>query len=120
MPAILHVLRYFDTTHDPGEGTIVTLGDRTTLGRHPESVICLPIPAVSKYHAQIQLRDGAYFLEDRHSRNGTYLNGRQIVPSVPVRLAHRDHIRLGGFEALFLERGPEGEFEHPGEPLAPP
>jgi phosphoserine phosphatase RsbU/P len=56
----------------PIEGTSVILG------RHPACDIVLESAAVSRQHARILDASGTFYLEDLHSRNGTYLNGRQV------------------------------------------
>jgi serine phosphatase RsbU (regulator of sigma subunit) len=49
------------------------------LGRHPACDIVLESAAVSRQHSRILAIDGNYYLEDLHSRNGTFLNGRPIT-----------------------------------------
>ena len=53
-------------------------GDRTVMGRHPECDIVLDVGAVSRQHAHIVAEAGKYFVEDLHSRNGTFVNGQPI------------------------------------------
>ncbi len=59
-------------------------GDRMVLGRHPSCEIVLDNAAVSRQHAQILNRRGAFFLEDLRSRNRTYLNGAPIEGRTPL------------------------------------
>ncbi|GAB4138563.1 MAG: SpoIIE family protein phosphatase [Planctomycetaceae bacterium] len=67
--------------------------DETVLGRHPDCQVQLSSNMVSRHHARI-LREGTdYFLEDLGSGNGTLLNGQPV--SSPLRLSHRDRIKLG-------------------------
>ena len=61
----------------PGD-QITIPGDRAVLGRHPECDIVLDAAAVSRQHAQIVQDGGDYFIEDLHSRNGTFVNGRMV------------------------------------------
>jgi serine phosphatase RsbU (regulator of sigma subunit) len=56
----------------PLEGTAVILG------RHPACDIVLESAAVSRQHARILEAEGKFYLEDLHSRNGTFLNGRPV------------------------------------------
>ena len=53
-------------------------GARMVLGRHPECDIVLDAAAVSRQHAQILVEGENYFVEDLHSRNGTFVNGRLV------------------------------------------
>jgi serine/threonine protein kinase len=51
--------------------------------------------AVSRRHARIFPREGAFFLEDLGSANGTSLNGRWLRPRDPVALSAGDLIAVG-------------------------
>ncbi len=59
-------------------------GQQAVLGRHPQCDIVLDQGAISRQHAQISLLDGAYFIEDLKSRNGTLVNGQLIQGSHPL------------------------------------
>lgn len=48
-----------------------------------------------KAHAQILQSDGAFYLEDRGSANGTFLNGNELSANSPSLLNNGDQIRLG-------------------------
>ncbi len=50
---------------------------------------------VSAQHARIAHRDGAWYLDDLQSRNGTYLDGRRLTPGAPILLAAGQVIGLG-------------------------
>lgn len=67
-------------------------GDRMVMGRHPSCQIVLDNAAVSRNHAQILERQGAWFLEDLRSRNGTLLNGERVQGS--AELKNGDEIRV--------------------------
>ena len=49
-------------------------------------------PVVSRYHAKIYKRDGAYYLEDLNSKNGTYLNGQMISYHEAMPIKSKDTI----------------------------
>ena len=65
----------------------------TYLGRSPTNNVVIDDSFASNEHAQIVLRDGQWWLEDRHSRNGTTLN--EIVISQPVVMTDGDIIGIG-------------------------
>ena len=48
--------------------------------------------AVSRYHARIIKSEGAYYVEDLNSRNGTFINGEIIPYHEPRRLSRMDMI----------------------------
>ena len=78
-------------------------GGRLILGRKRD--LCqlhLPHDSVSRQHAALALRNGALYLEDRNSGNGTILNGKTLtIGSPPVRLKSGDRIKLGEVELMF-------------------
>lgn len=55
---------------------------------------------VSRYHAEIVLTDGKYFLKDMGSRNGSWINGGKIQPYRQTLLGDGDQIRFGHFTLL--------------------
>ena len=59
------------------------VGPSRTIGRSSKADLVLSDAMLSREHARIFLEDGAWFLEDLHSRNGTRLNGRQVT--APLR-----------------------------------
>ncbi|QEG23258.1 SpoIIE family protein phosphatase [Mariniblastus fucicola] len=52
--------------------------DPVIIGRHPECSIQIDDGSVSRHHAKVVSVEGAWFLEDLDSRNGTFLNGQAI------------------------------------------
>ncbi len=65
----------------------------TTLGRAPTNTIVLEDAFCSLEHAQIVWRGGQWWLEDRHSSNGTRLNDDPIRE--PVVISSGDVIGIG-------------------------
>lgn len=70
------------------------LGEDTTLGRAASCTITLTDTYASQLHARVFRRDGALFVEDLGSTNGTYVNGRKVTSPVPVKRG--DAIKIGG------------------------
>lgn len=75
----------------PG-GKSVELAERVILGRNPDCDIVLTEGHPSRRHAQITTRDGAAWLEDLGSANGTFVNERPL--KAPVQLRNGDRIRF--------------------------
>jgi pSer/pThr/pTyr-binding forkhead associated (FHA) protein len=50
---------------------------------------------VSRFHAEISITDGRYYLKDMGSTNGTYINGKKIPPYKLTPIRTGDQIRLG-------------------------
>tara|TARA_R110002095_G_scaffold187932_1_gene165192 strand:- start:1078 stop:2802 length:1725 start_codon:yes stop_codon:yes gene_type:complete len=82
------------------EQIIELSGDRVIMGRHPNCEIVLDNVAVSRYHAQILESHGFYYLEDLHSRNGTFLNGTIIEGR--TELHENDTISICDIQMQFL------------------
>jgi hypothetical protein len=52
--------------------------ERLLVGRHPACDVVLSDPSVSRRHAQLTFRDGAWVLQDLASTNGTTVNGQRV------------------------------------------
>jgi hypothetical protein len=66
-------------TWSTGEGArVATFTHRFQIGRDLGSDIPTLDPLASRHHAEMQYRDGHWWLNDLESRNGTYLNGQRI------------------------------------------
>jgi len=60
-------------------GHTVRIGKQTfTIGRDPDCDLNLPDSGWSRDHAEIQFRPDGFVLQDRSSRNGTYVDGRAV------------------------------------------
>jgi len=55
------------------------------IGREDDCDVVIPERRVSRHHAEIRWRDGQYYLRDLRSKNGTYLNGREVIEPVPLQ-----------------------------------
>ena len=83
---------------EPGDtglqaGAVLPLQPSTRLGRSSRNTIVLDDAFVSSEHAVITNRDGAWWLVDAESTNGTYVNDAPVRG--PVRLASGDIIGIG-------------------------
>ncbi len=76
-------------------------GERTGLGRHPDSEISLDDITVSRRHAEITHDGSTYVVADAGSLNGTYVN-QERVDSSPLR--HGDELQIGKFRLVYFER----------------
>jgi pSer/pThr/pTyr-binding forkhead associated (FHA) protein len=74
-------------------------GERTTVGRSPDCGIFLDDVTVSRRHAVLIARQGAYFIEDLGSLNGTYVNRRRIDSA---QLGDGDEVQIGKYKLTFL------------------
>src|SRR5207302_5253418 len=98
----------------PNEGTLIPLeGDRFILGRNPECAVVIPVTSVSREHAQIVRIGGKFFIEDKQSRNGTFVNNQQV--STRTALKNNDRIRICDFIAAFLDQATVADAEPDAE-----
>jgi hypothetical protein len=76
----------------------LTFTGAVSVGRHIANTLPLPDPEVSRYHAQIFLRDDRFIISDLASRNGIYVNGRRQQEQM---LMPGDEICLGNTVLTF-------------------
>lgn len=67
-----------------------------SIGRDPSCQLRPASPAVSKTHCTITVENGAVFIEDNGSTNGTLVNGTRIERK--TQLNHGDHLKVGPLE----------------------
>jgi hypothetical protein len=86
---------------DPAVGAVFPLDAVTTLGRDVNNSIIVEDPFASTEHAVLTFRGRAWYVEDRDSTNGTFVNGSRVSGVAP--LGFGDQLQVG--QARFrLER----------------
>ncbi len=73
----------------------------TTIGRSPDCGIFLDDVTVSRKHAVVAERDGAFFVDDQGSLNGTFVNRKRVESS---QLEDGDELQIGKYRLTFLNR----------------
>ena len=81
-----------ETFHPEGE---------TTIGRSPDCGIFLDDVTVSRKHAVVSERDGAFLVEDQGSLNGTFVNRKRVESA---QLEDGDELQIGTYRLTFLNR----------------
>ena len=71
------------------------------IGRIDGNDMIMPDFAISKKHAMITLNDGAYYLKDLGSTNGTLVNGTRLDKR-PVKIHDKDVLSFARYEFTFL------------------
>ncbi len=56
---------------------------------------------IGRRHAEISIGEDGFYITDRASRNGTFVNNVKMLPDVPKHLKNGDLIRLGSLEFRF-------------------
>ena len=86
-----------------GGGRLALVKPTSVLGRSRDCDVVVPDHNVSRRHAEVRLEDGAHWLIDLGSTNGTLVNGKQVKR---VKLESGDRIEVGSTELVF-ERIPQ-------------
>jgi len=74
-------------------------GERMTVGRSPEADVFLDDVTVSRDHAVLVKRHGAWYLDDSGSLNGTYVNRKRIDSH---RLEDGDELQVGKYKLTYF------------------
>ena len=83
------------TLFDPRTGERVVLRAEHVFGRNAlRADTAIDDPGISLMHAVARWRNARWMLSD-HSRNGTFVDGRALVPGEPFPLAVGAEVRLG-------------------------
>ena len=78
------------------------LTERTLrIGRDPDNDVQLDNAAVSRNHAEIYRQGYPYYIEDKDSTNGTFVNGRFL--NWKIALNNNDRIQIGKNTLVFVE-----------------
>ncbi|MFI5310761.1 MAG: FHA domain-containing protein [Gemmatimonadales bacterium] len=88
------------TNPGPTKGTKYEIfGPLTNVGRGPHNDIAINDESVSDSHAKILKREGAWWLVDQNSTNGTYVGGRRVQGE--QQMVGAPDIRFGGIKMIF-------------------
>jgi hypothetical protein len=86
---------------------IFPLHEEAVIGRDPQDAlasdkfICIPEHTISRRHARIRRRGATYFIEDLHSRNGTFVLGNRLTPGAWQPLRDGDELALSSAQVVF-------------------
>ena len=86
----------------------------TVIGRASECEICILDNGLSRRHSAIETASGASFLQDLHSKNGSFVNGVRVERTA---LQPGDTIRLGDVVFTFNDDAPPANDRTPIDPL---
>ena len=63
--------------------------------KQPPAQILVKVPGVSRSHALVEYEEGSFLLSDLHSKNGTFVNGKRLIPDRRQQIGDKDQIRFG-------------------------
>ncbi|CAL1409976.1 unnamed protein product [Linum trigynum] len=74
-----------------------------TVGRHPDNLIVLTHPSISRFHFKIIVKSSTHqlFVTDLSSAHGTWVSRKKIEPGVRVEVAEGDTIRIGASTRVY-------------------
>ncbi|GFE64085.1 FHA domain-containing protein [Litoreibacter roseus] len=79
---------------EPDNARMPLVGQRISIGRGSANAVILNDVSISRVHAELHRnRDGGYSVTDMDSLNGTFINGRQVRGTLPVRAG--DTLKFG-------------------------
>ncbi len=83
-----------------GKHEFILEAGETTFGRDPNAGVYVDHPSVSRHHACLSISSEGAVLQDLHSRNGTFVDGRKI--DGPTKIGHGAIIGLGPITLTFI------------------
>src|SRR5882724_6353724 len=87
--------------------TVKLEGERIVLGRNADCGVVINEPAVSREHAVIRKIQGKYFIEDLKSRNGTFVNSKEVKSRTALK--DKDRIKICDNLLAFYENQAEDD-----------
>lgn len=93
-------------------------GDLLTVGRADDCHLTISHETLSRRHMTISLKDGACWIEDHGSSNGTFVNGKRVKPHTLTRVLPEDQITMGQ-AGVRLSVSAEPVMRKEGAPPAP-
>lgn len=104
----------------PGDSSLSARFDELggTIGRADTNQLVLPDPerGISRVHAQIVYRNGAYAIVDRGS-NPILVNGRALGSGREMALADGDQVQIGGYQ-IAVKQATAAQARHVDDPFA--
>ena len=83
----------------PAAGEIVAVAGTTTIGRAEDNGLVVEDEFISAHHAILRREQGAWWLSDTGSTNGTWANDRKVDRPVVVKAG--DTLRFGRLRVRF-------------------
>ena len=83
------------------DGTLCELDTELAIGRASDNDVVLAKTQVSRRHARFTNEDGRWFVEDRGSLYGTWVNGVRLQPGLRHLLRHADRVAIGSDTLVF-------------------
>jgi diguanylate cyclase (GGDEF)-like protein len=92
-------------------GKMIRVDDEVTVGRGANATLRLTGDGVSRLHARFYRREGATFVEDLGSTNGTFINGIRLNRAAPLNDGDKIQIGAGFLLKFSLQDALEQNFQ---------
>jgi len=99
-----YLFQFTEGKYEGGE-FVLPLNGQLIVGRDVSCDVAIIDAKVSRKHARIWNGDGATYIEDTNSTNGSFLNGKILKPGTPHKLVPGDKITIG--DSVFVYCGAE-------------
>jgi len=111
-PCVSPETAYLEFLGGPEDGRVVRLsGERVTVGRREDNDITIfSDTALSRRHAFIYRKDNQFWIEDRKSSFGTWVNGERVPVETAAPMYNGSRIRLASTTLLFHLGEPEERY----------
>lgn len=117
MPTALLIVE--TSRHQPAIGRTVSITHAPFgLGRKQRDLNFDNDDNVSRDHAEITYSDGVFYLVDRSSTHGTFLDERRLTPNTPTPLREGNRIRLGTTTIIRFSQRSDPDLTSPDMPSA--
>lgn len=110
---------HFTIVSGPDKGATIPLKEGTghLMGRHQDAAYQVKDPHVSRFHCELQFRDGQVVVLDQGGSGGVLVNAQKVSKHV---LNHGDNVQIGSTVLQFhCGTDPEGETVRKVPPQAP-
>jgi hypothetical protein len=113
-PAVRPALAVLEITNEgPTKGKQFEIfSPLTNIGRGPHNDVLINDESVSDSHAKILKREGAWWIVDQGSTNGTYVGGRRVQGE--QQMVGAPDVRFGGIKMMFRPAAVAAEDEGKG------
>ncbi len=94
---------YYLHQNDTGRNYRIDEGVVVTIGRAFDNSVLIEDASVSRHHAAIRWKEGAIFLIDLASTNGSYVNGEKAEENYFYRLDYGDEVKIGNVSFAIID-----------------
>jgi glycine betaine catabolism B len=101
--------RLFDSQNNQSQELLLKLKtlpeQKCLIGRAPNATVFLDSQEVSRFHAEVVLRDGRYYFADAGSSGGSWLNEKAVFAKQECELAVGSVVGIGRFTLTVMQMG---------------